>query len=183
MNTIFSVMVHLCLLQSGGGGGEFDGKQRHQCFNQFLGTADYAGLLCTNNTTRMTITASGNVGIGTSSPNSQLTVAGNGTGLISMGDLLGSGSYAAISLNGSTAATDYNLTSSPLDQRLVLNRPDGYAMTFAIAGTTTQMNLTSSGYLGIGVTYPTTTSVQGYGNSTIKIGNVCTLVKTIRELL
>ena len=100
-----------------------------------------------------------------------------------MGDLLGSGSYAAISLNGSTAATDYNLTSSPLDQRLVLNRPDGYAMTFAIAGTTTQMNLTSSGYLGIGVTYPTTTSVQGYGNSTIKIGNVCTLVKTIRELL
>jgi hypothetical protein len=177
-NTIFfSDGSSMSSAASGGGSGwSLTGNSGTDASTNFLGTTDYADLsLRTNNTTRMTVTATGNVGIGTSTPNSQLTVAGNGTGLISMGDLLGSGSYAAISLNGSTTATDYNLTSSPLDQRLVLNRPDGYAMTFAIAGATTQMNLTSSGYLGIGVTYPSNyLEVKGNGNSTIKLGNVYT---------
>lgn len=158
----------------GGSGWGLTGNTGTNVSTNFLGTSDYMGLsLRTNNSTRITITPTGDVGIGTSSPNSRLTVTGNGTGLVSMGDLLGSGDYAAISLNGSTAATDYNLTSSPIDQRLVLNRPDGYAMTFAIAGTTTQMNLTSSGFLGIGVTYPTNyLEVKGNGTSTIKIGDV-----------
>ena len=161
----------------GGSGWSLTGNSGTSASTNFLGTTDNVGLsLRTNSSTRMTITSSGNVGIGTSSPNSRLTVTGNGSGLISMGDLLGSGSYAAISLNGSAASTDYNLTSSPIDQRLVLNRPAGNAMTFAIAGTTTQMNLTSTGYLGIGTSSPTNyLEVKGYGNSTIKVGNVYTL--------
>jgi len=105
----------------------------------------------------------GNIGIGASPSTARLVVAGNGTGVTLIGDIYGSGNYAGISLNGSTGAGNYNFLSSAADSALYINRPTGNNIVFAM-NNSTQMILTSNGYLGIGTTTPST--YLSVGNAT-----------------
>ena len=71
-------------------------------------TSGYDFGLFTNNTTRMTITSAGNVGIGTSSPSYKLQV--NGSGYFGSG-LTVEGNAAATSLSATAAIVTYNVAT------------------------------------------------------------------------
>lgn len=99
---------------------------------------------------------SGNVGIGTTTPNYKLAVVGNGNSSISIGDVSGIANYAGISLNGNGTAGSgtFNFLSSTADSNLYINRPTGAAIQFREQNGTAQMTLQSGGDLGIGTTSP-----------------------------
>lgn len=94
----------------------------------------------------------GNVGIGVTNPSTTLAVAGN-TANILIGRQYTNAN--AITLNGSTAATDYNILSTSTNN-LVINRPSAKTLIFAQADSThayfdTSNNLIlSSGNLAMG---------------------------------
>lgn len=98
----------------------------------------------------------GNVGIGTTTPNYKLAVAGNGNSSISIGDVSGIANYAGISLNGNGTAGSgtFNFLSSTADSNLYINRPTGAAIQFREQNGTAQMTLQSGGNVGIGTTSP-----------------------------
>ena len=109
-----------------------------------VSTGDDSGILNiqTNETTAITVDASQNVGIGTSSPTNRLTVNG------------GSGSTPTIRLNGGTAADDNALISSKYNLVLGCNA-DGNISSRAITfvnSTTEYARINSSGNLLIGNT-------------------------------
>jgi len=108
----------------------------------------------TNGGERMRITSSGNVGIGTTSPDAKLVVVGSGTGVAKIGDAgFGSGNYTGISLNGTLSTSNYNILSSPTDSTLYINRPTGATIQFR-ENNTTQVIIAASGNVGIGTTSP-----------------------------
>jgi hypothetical protein len=103
-----------------------------------------------------TLKASGNVGIGSTSPMALLTVAGTGNAAVNIGDYFGSG-YGAISLNGTANGTDYHFLAgnTVTDNTLYINRTSGGAIQFREAGgATPQMVIASGGLVGIGTTTP-----------------------------
>ena len=95
---------------------------------------------------------SGNTGIGTTVASVRLTVLGN-TANVLIGNVYTNAN--GITLNGSTASTDYNILSSSTNN-LVINRPSGKTILFAQADSThatfdTSNNLQlNSGSLAIG---------------------------------
>jgi hypothetical protein len=112
----------------------------------FIGTLDNQGLAFrTNNTERMRITDAGNVGIGTTAPNSPLTVVGN--------SLFGVNNPASV---GAVQITTGG--ASPISNRLTYGT-DGGGWKFAIGknqgGTVTdQLTIQDNGYVGIGTVVP-----------------------------
>jgi DNA-binding beta-propeller fold protein YncE len=95
----------------------------------------------------------GNVGIGTTTPSTQLSVKGNGDGSMLVGDS-GFTNFTGISLNGVLSATDYNITSGIGDRNLYINRPTGYETVFREGNAVTSMVIKSGGNVGIGTTTP-----------------------------
>ena len=95
----------------------------------------------------------GDVGIGTSTPNARLTVAGNGTGTALIGDLFGGGNYTGISLNGSSGTTSYNFLSGP-DGNLFINRPTAGNIYFRVGNADQVIISGSNGHVGIGTISP-----------------------------
>jgi hypothetical protein len=114
-------------------------------------SSDSSGVLALQtgaNSTAMTLDASGNVGIGTSSPTNRLTVNG------------GNSTTPTIRLNGGTAADDNALIASKYNLILSCNADGNIgsrAITF-VNSTTENMRIDSSGNLLVG-----TTSNQGAG--------------------
>jgi hypothetical protein len=105
-------------------------------------------------TERLRITSSGNVGIGTTTPQARLTVQGTSTGRVSIGTWTDP-TYGAISLNGNWGgAADYNFLSGIADTNLYINRPSGKDIYFAEQGISGQLALKSGGNVGIGTTTP-----------------------------
>ncbi len=122
----------------------------------FYGLGVQAGrvVLHTANTERMAITSDGRVGIGTAAPAARLAVTGSGTGDARFGDPGCGGNYTGIWLNQlTTDCTNYNLTSSPGDQTLYINRPAGAGIEFR-EGNAAQMVVKAGGKVGIGTAAP-----------------------------
>lgn len=121
----------------------------------FLGTLTKTSLsFRTNNALRMVIDSVGFVGIGVAGPTAKLSVAGNGTGLILMGDNTFT-NFGTISLNGTLDASSYNFSSGGGANDLYINRPTGQSIRFREAnGATDQMMLLTGGNVGIGTATP-----------------------------
>lgn len=122
------------------------------------------------------VVSSGNVGIGTASPSSLLSVYGGSAayGSINIGNNFGS-NYNGIWLNGDTSTGNYNLLSSASDKALYINRPSGSAINFR-ENNGNQMTLASGGYLGIGNASPGAILTVGdgigvSGSRSISFGN------------
>jgi hypothetical protein len=104
----------------------------------------------------MYIASSGNVGIGTTSPDTRLQVAGDGTGFARIGGGTGcGGNYTGINLHGNafSGCGNYNFLSSPTDLTLYINRPSGQAIRFR-ENNVDQVIISSGGNVGIGTTAP-----------------------------
>ena len=98
---------------------------------------------------------SGRVGLGTSAPLTQLTVAGDGAGQANIGGGFCGGNYTGISLNGLVGGCGtYNILSSTTDQNFYLNRPTGYGMYFRENNGDQMYIAPTTGYVGIGTTLP-----------------------------
>lgn len=98
----------------------------------------------------------GNVGVGMTSPDTKLVIAGEGTGLARIGGNTGcSNNFTGISLNGSafSGCTNYNIVSSPTYPSLYLNRPAGNDMYFREQNAD-QMVIKTGGNVGIGTASP-----------------------------
>jgi hypothetical protein len=136
-------------------------------------------ILVTSSSERLRVTSTGNVGIGTTSPNASLSVKGAGTGIVDIGQWSAVTSYGVIYLNGDFAVNNnYNILSSPTDKRLLLNRPTGEDISFRM-NNVDQMTLDSNGRLGIGTATPNA-KLDVNGNTIIS-GNL-TVTGSITEL-
>jgi hypothetical protein len=130
--------------------------------NNFIGTTDNQALgFRTNNTERMRIASNGNVGIGTTAPNSPLTVVGN--------SLFGVNNAASV---GAVQITTGG--ASPISNRLTYGT-DGTGWKFAIGknqgGTVTdQLTIQDNGDVGIGTTSPSDRLQVANGN--VRVGEI-----------
>jgi len=113
------------------------------------------------------ILARGNVGIGTASPDENLTVVGDGDGLIRIGSGVG-GNTANIGLTGAISSTNYSLSGDAGNNNLAINRPTGGAMSFR-SNNTAQMTLTNSGRLLIGTETEATQELHVVGDARITV--------------
>jgi hypothetical protein len=106
-------------------------------------------------TEKMRITGDGNVGIGTTSPGTTLTVQGAGVGVINMGQMSGSTQFSGIafSQNTSSVVTSANYSLLGEGTNTYLNRPTGGSIFFR-QNNTNEMVLSSGGNLGIATTTP-----------------------------
>ena len=112
-----------------------------------------------NQNTRMVISNTGNVGIGTASPAYTLDVAGQGrfagqgTGTAIIGNAGFTSNYTGISLNGTLDNASYNFLSSPTEQTLFINRPSSFGIRFREANGD-QMTIATGGNVGINTINP-----------------------------
>ena len=104
-----------------------------------------------SNAIRFVINSAGKIGIGTTSPSEQISIAGTDGGIHIGTTMFGSG-YNGIWLNGSTNANDYNLLSKASDNNLYINRPSGKKILFA-ENDNDQISIASGGNVGLGISF------------------------------
>ncbi len=121
----------------------------------YYGHTDDKMIFRTNDVARMTINSSGNVGIGTSSPQQRLTVGdGSGSEIISI--YAGNTNASAVHFTDTNTSTDY--------QGFVSYNHSSDALRFGTAEAE-RMRINSSGNVGIGTSSPATfLQVSGQGN-------------------
>ena len=107
---------------------------------------------------RMAINTSGDVGIGTVTPNGRLEVVGNGASVV-MGDPnCGAGSNTVaigfLSNAGLNCGNNFNLGASTTNKETVINRPTGGQISFREGNGPDQMRITPGGRVGIGTASP-----------------------------
>ena len=143
----------------------------------YLGsTAAFNTVFITNNTERMRIDSSGNVGIGTTSPvtnNARLSLKANGdydAGL-AIGSNSSAANWARLDFQNTNAASPAIIYQDQLGTLAI--RTDGaYPITFYTNGSNERMRIDSSGNVGIGTSSPNTKfTVNGNANLT---GNLYT---------
>ena len=108
----------------------------------------------TSGQTRMLISGNtGNVGIGTTNPTARLTVSGGtNSGVARIGEVrLG---YVGITLNSSSAETNYNIISSSADTTLYINRPSTADIRFRENNVDQVTIKGTTGNVGIGTSSP-----------------------------
>ena len=124
----------------------------------------------TNNTSKIYITSAGNVGVGTTSPQAALHVAGafNSTAPTGNGVLMGfySSSHGYIQLNGPSGGyIDFSTSGTDHKGRLLYDNTSNY-MRFDTNGSE-KMRINSAGNVGIGTTSPST-ALEVIGDIKIK---------------
>ncbi|MCF7843688.1 DUF5011 domain-containing protein [Candidatus Gracilibacteria bacterium] len=108
------------------------------------------------NTEKMRLDSTGNLGIGTTTPIEKLTVQGSGTGFVSIGAYTPDPTYGAITLGNTNSSTAYNFASRNTGAdagNLYINRISGKDIEFRENGSP-QMIMKSGGNFGIGTTTP-----------------------------
>jgi hypothetical protein len=129
----------------------------------FIGTTDAVDLVVkTNNTERMRVLSSGNVGIGLTAPTEKLEVTGN---------IISNGTYSAKNPGTSPSGSSIVLGSPSNDIGIILNRGNGsgsvsqrwdmkvasdLSIRFRTGNTTDRVTFTNGGLVGIGTTAPST---------------------------
>ena len=108
----------------------------------------------TNNVERMRILSGGNVGIGTTVPNSKLSITTSGASYINIGELSGSATYSGISFgSSSTAVTSANYSIIGGGTYTLINRPTGGDIRFR-ENNEDQVTIQTGGEVGIGTADP-----------------------------
>jgi hypothetical protein len=154
-NTVGVERIHLVSRNTAGN--SYIQSQNSTCL---VGTYDnYSMQFLTNNTERMRIDTSGNVGIGTSSPTTKLQV--NGGVAINGATFPSSGVGMELIWDGTQSVVQSYSRSGGAYQPLWL---DGSFVRVNTNGTE-KMRIDSSGNVGIGITTPV--SYAGYGNLTV----------------
>ena len=144
------------------------------------GTASTGFLVRTDNTERLRITSSGNVGIGTNSPVGKLDInTGANSNIVISNDSVDTG-YNIVSLNGTRTKGSYAgiAGGGTGDNNLYLN--SGSNVIVQTGGSYTQrMTITSSGNVGIGTTSPNATlSIYGATTAYMNFRNATNISST-----
>jgi hypothetical protein len=156
------------------------GDFRNGIANMFNGTTvakNHMDFLVSNGTNTgqvnvMTLNGLGYVGIGTTSPETNLQISVSTTGGVLVGGSGCGGNFAAISLNGSvdtTCGNFYNILSSSTNNDLFFNRPTGNYLRFR-ENNNDEMVIVAGGNIGIGTNAPDALlSLNGQSAQTIDL--------------
>jgi prepilin-type N-terminal cleavage/methylation domain-containing protein len=118
----------------------------------YLGNFRIERPVAVGNFVDLTITPTGNVGIGTAAPSALLHVQGPAAGNVLAGPWVPNNAYGFISLNGSNSLGS-NFYSSPGDSNLYINRPTGAGIAFRM-NNADQVRIDAAGNVGIGTIGP-----------------------------
>lgn len=158
---------------------------------QFLGTVDAQPLFIrTGNVTRATVLAGGNIGIGTTTPQTPLEIAGAGSGLrftnltaSSSTNATSSGKVLSVNAGGDVVLVDDLLGSGGGGGTPLPTGPAGVTLRYDGANWVTSSTLVNTGtQVGIGTTPTRTLDVNGtvrLGTSGTTIANVIKVTATV----